>query len=86
MSDVRFALRLLIRSPVHTITAALALALGIGATVGQLMRGLLFEVRPNDPATLVVVPILLALVALIACTVPARRAANTEPLTALRLE
>jgi putative ABC transport system permease protein len=54
--------------------------------VGQLMRGLLFEVSPNDPATLVVVPILLALVALIACTVPARRAANTEPLTALRLE
>jgi putative ABC transport system permease protein len=75
----------LARASVLTAIGAVTGLVGAVA-VGRLMRGLLFGISPNDVATLVAVPMLLAFVALVACTVPARRAANTEPLTALRIE
>jgi ABC-type antimicrobial peptide transport system permease subunit len=43
-------------------------------------------VRPNDPATLIAVPLVLIAVAVVACYVPARRAAGIEPMIALRRE
>jgi len=71
----------------------LALALlGIGSglavafAVTRLMKALLYEVSATDPATFAVVPLLLALVALLASYVPARRAAGVEPLEAIRYE
>jgi putative ABC transport system permease protein len=62
-----------------------ALGLAGALALGPLMHGLLFGVRPTDPATLVVVPIALAAVALLACSLPGRRAARIDPLEALRL-
>jgi ABC-type antimicrobial peptide transport system permease subunit len=50
------------------------------------IRTLLFDVRPNDPATLIAVPLVLIAVAVVACYVPARRAAGIEPMIALRRE
>jgi len=50
------------------------------------MRGLLFEVRPGDPGPYVVVTILLALVGVAACLVPASRAARADPVRVLRGE
>jgi len=50
------------------------------------MVSLLFEVEPTDPATLIGVALLLAAVALLACYIPARRALNIHPMTALRCE
>ena len=52
----------------------------------QLLRTLLFGVTPLDPVSLVAAPAILATVALVACYVPARRAAAVDPLVALRDE
>jgi len=68
--------------------AAIGIVLGIIFAIGltRLMSGLLFEVTPTDPATFVAVALLLAVVALVACYIPARRATRVDPMVALRYE
>jgi putative ABC transport system permease protein len=60
--------------------------LAVSLAVTRLMKALLYEVSATDPATFAAVPLLLALVALLASYVPARRAAGVEPLEAIRYE
>jgi ABC-type antimicrobial peptide transport system permease subunit len=64
------------------------LALGIPAAIGagMLMSRQLFQVKPWDPVMLTVATLLLALAALLASVIPARRAAGVEPMVALRNE
>ncbi|HEX6464811.1 MAG TPA: FtsX-like permease family protein, partial [Vicinamibacterales bacterium] len=52
----------------------------------RVLSSLLYGVRPFDPATYVAVPAILATVAVLACAIPARRAAHFDPITALRQE
>lgn len=68
--------------------AALGLLLGLlgAAATSQLLTRMLFQVKAADPATYAVVALLLAVVALAACWLPARRATHVDPLTALREE
>ncbi|HWC19180.1 MAG TPA: FtsX-like permease family protein, partial [Terriglobales bacterium] len=68
--------------------AGLGFAAGLfGALVaGRLLSSLLHEVHPRDPLTIILVAFGLAFVALLACYVPARRAAKVDPMVALRYE
>jgi predicted permease len=60
-------------------------ALG-AAAVTRVMASLLFDVTPTDPATFLLTTLLLAVVAIAACYIPARRAMRVDPMVALRYE
>ena len=66
----------------------IGLALGISGAIGagRLMKDQLFGVKPWDPVMLVFATLLLALAAVLASVIPARRAAGVEPMVALRNE
>jgi predicted permease len=67
---------------------AMGLAIGLAAAMvlGRSLAPLLFGVGPSDPLTFAVISLLLGGVALLACYVPARRAAGVSPTVALRQE
>jgi len=62
----------------------LAVGLLAAVTLGRLLSGLLFQVNPRDPFILAAVSVAFAAIALAASYLPARRAAETDPLSALR--
>jgi putative ABC transport system permease protein len=68
------------------LVAGVLLGLGGAVVAVRVLRGMLFGVAPNDPATLVGVAVLLGVVGVIACWLPAARAAAVDPAMALRAE
>jgi predicted permease len=66
------------------VAAGLALGVGGGFVAAGVMRGLLFGVAPHDPATFVGVAALMAFIGIVACWVPALRAARIDPAIAMR--
>jgi predicted permease len=77
------------RQALRLILVGLAFGLAGGFALSRLfasLPGMLYKVSPNDPVTFLAVALLLTGVALLACYLPARRAARTDPMTALRYE
>ena len=66
--------------------ALVVLGLAGALALTRVMVSLLFDVKPTDPATLIGVAMLLAVIAMLACYIPARRATKVDPLEALRYE
>ena len=79
-------LRLVIGEGMKIGLAGIGIGLLGGLALGRAVASLLYGVPVRDPATYAVVAIVLAVVALLACSIPARRAARVDPMIALRYE
>jgi ABC-type antimicrobial peptide transport system permease subunit len=79
-------LRLIAGEGVRLIVLGGVLGAGAALATAQLLKSMLFNVGPRDPASYAVVAVLLGLVALAATLIPARAAMKVEPVVALRYE
>jgi predicted permease len=75
-----------VRSALALTGIGVVIGLGTAAAVARLIRTLLFGVSPLDPLSFIVVPLILALAAVLASFLPAARAATVNPVDALRAE
>jgi ABC-type antimicrobial peptide transport system permease subunit len=82
----RELMRLVVRRGLLLALAGTVIGIGSAMSVTRLMAAMLYSVRPYDPATFASIGILLVLVALAACLIPARRAMRIDPMVALRYE
>jgi predicted permease len=85
-AQTRDVLKLVVTQGMALVSAGVGIGLASSLALTGFMRGLLFGVSAADPMTFAGVAALLALVALVACYVPARRASKVDPMIALRCE
>jgi putative ABC transport system permease protein len=77
-------LRLVARETVPMVASGVIIGLIAALGLTRFVRSMLYEIQPNDPATFAAVAITLAVVALVAALVPARRASRVDPVIAIR--
>jgi putative ABC transport system permease protein len=75
---------LVLRQALWIVGVGVAVGLAAALAAGRLLSAFLYGISPHDALAFVAVPIVIVAVAVVACLVPARRAANVDPLTALR--
>lgn len=85
-ADRRSILGLVVRQGMYPTLIGIGIGLVSGFFLSRAMTSLLYGVSPGDPVTFGSVSGVIALVALLACLIPARRAAKEDPLVALRYE
>jgi len=79
-------LKLVLRHGIVLALVGAALGIGVALGVTRYLTSMLYDVHANDPLTMIAVAVLLVVVALAACYVPARRAMRVDPMVALRHE
>jgi putative ABC transport system permease protein len=85
-AEGRQVVRLIVGEGSRLVATALVIGLAVSLGVTRLLRSQLFGIAPSDPVTFAVVTLLLGVVALVACYLPARRASRVDPMIALRAE
>jgi len=85
-AQTRDVLSLIIGQGLRLVLVGLAIGLLGAFALMRVISGLLFGVTAKDPMTFIIVSVVLAIIALLACYVPARRATRVDPLEALRYQ
>ncbi|MEK7829522.1 MAG: FtsX-like permease family protein [Acidobacteriota bacterium] len=79
-------IRLIVRQGMMLVLAGVIAGIVGAVAAARAISSLLYETKATDPATLAAIALLLTVVALLACYLPARRAAKIDPISALRHE
>jgi predicted permease len=85
-ASARDTLRLILREGLAVTAVGIGIGLALSLALGQVLASFLYKVSGVDPLVMVTAPLLLAAVSLLACYLPARRAALVDPMKALRDE
>jgi predicted permease len=79
-------LKLVLRQGIVLAIVGAGVGIGVALGVMRYLTSMLYDVHANDPLTMIAVAVLLTIVALAACYLPARRAMQVDPMVALRYE
>ena len=79
-------LRLVLKQGLKLVSVGVAIGMLVSLALTRFIKGLLFGVGATDPLTFALAALSLVAVALLACWIPARRAARVDPMVALRME
>jgi putative ABC transport system permease protein len=82
----RDVLALVVRQGLMLAMIGVVIGLGVALALTRVMSSLLYGVTTTDPLTFLLIPLLLGLVTLVACYLPAKRAMRVDPMNALRYE
>ena len=85
-ASARDTLRMILREGLAVTAVGIGIGLALSLALGKILSGYLFKVSGADPLVIVGAPLLLGAVSLLACYLPARRAALVDPMKALRDE